>query len=399
MSESFNFYLPTRIIFGKDKVDQLASVSLPGQKALIVTTSGGSIIRNGSLSRVEASLSIQGIEYVVFSEISSNPDTTSIANGAECARASSCDFVIGLGGGSAIDAAKAIAVLAKNGNNFWDYIQRGSGGRKRPKNGALPVIAIPTTAGTGTEADPWLVVSNHDTGEKIGCGWDFTYPTISIVDPSLMMSVPKSFTAMQGMDAFFHASEGYIATCATPVSEMFSLQAISLLSRYLPTAVNNGSDEEARSKVAWASTAAGIVESLSDTVSQHYVSHAITAYHENVPHGAALIALCVSYFSVFVDTIPEKLSIMASAMGAGDNFASPREGALCFIEALKKLIRDIGMEDLDLKEYGVTADEASLIAHKAYETDGHLFGITPADISEEQMTQIVKESIGGHQYE
>ena len=399
MSESFNYFLPTKIMFGMNKIDQLSTITLPGTKALIVTTSGGSIIRNGSLDRLKKALEERGIDYEIFAKVNANPDTASIALGASLAKETSCDFVIGLGGGSAIDAAKAIAVLSKNGTDFWNYIQRGSGGKKYPENGALPIIAIPTTAGTGTEADPWLVVSNHETDEKIGCGWDFTYPVLSIVDPSLMMSVPQALTAMQGMDAFFHAAEGYIASCATPVSEMFSLQAISLLAAYLPTAVKNGSDKEARTKVAWASTAAGIVESLSDTVSQHYVSHAITALHENVPHGAALIALCVSYFSVFVDTIPEKLATMATAMGAEKQFSSPREGALCFIDLLKKLIADIGMADLDLKDYGVSESEAAAIAHKAYVTDGHLFGITPADISETDMTQIIIESIRGHYHE
>lgn len=393
MLKDFNYYMPTRIYFGADKIDLLATLTLPGKRALIVTTNGGSIKRNGTLDRVTSGLSRQGISYVLFQEISSNPDINDIAAGADLARKEDCDFVIGLGGGSAIDAGKAIAVLAKNGDNFWNFIQRGSGGRQFPANGALPIIAIPTTAGTGTETDPWLVASNPATNEKIGCGWDFTYPTFSIVDPTLMLSIPKSFTAMQGMDAFFHAAEGYIATCSTPASELFSLQAISLIAKSLPAAVADGNNLEARADIAWASTAAGIVESLSDTVSQHYISHAITALHENVPHGAALIALCIPYFSCFVDTIPEKLSTMAAAMGADKSFSTPEEGARCFIHMLRRLIVDVGMGDYDLKDAGVNPEEAATITGKAYETDGHLFSITPAEITEEKMTEIVESAI------
>jgi alcohol dehydrogenase len=395
MLEGFQYYMPTKIIFGENKIDVLSDIKLPGKKALIVATKGGAVVRNKALDRLITALERQGTEYEVYREVSANPDTAAVANGAEKARAEECDFVIGLGGGSAIDAAKAIAVLAKNGTDFWQYIQRGSGGRKYPENGALPIVAIPTTAGTGTEADPWLVVSNHETDEKIGCGWAFTYPSLAVVDPSLMLSVPPAFTAYQGMDAFFHAAEGYIATCATPVSEMFSLQAIERIARYLPAAVKDGSDMEARANIAWASTAAGIVESLSDTISQHYVSHAVTAMHGNVPHGAALISLSIPYFSVFVDTVPEKLTALAEAMGACGKFTDPKEGALCFMDALKKLIADIGMKNLNLGEFGVTVEEAAGIVQKAYETDGHLFGITPAEISEAQMTEIVKKSIKG----
>ena len=394
MFGSFQFYLPTKIIFGAGTLNKIAEYSLPGKKALIVTTQGGSARRNGALDNLTSGLDAAGICYSVFDGIHANPDTESILKGAACARRDDCDFIIGLGGGSAVDAAKAIAVLTKNGGDFWDYIQRGSGGRRYPKYGALPIVAIPTTAGTGTEADPWLVVSNLSSGEKIGCGWDFTYPVLSIVDPALMLTVPPKHTAYQGMDAFFHAAEGFVATCATPVSELFSLQAISLIAEYLPAAVHNPADLNARSMVAWASTAAGIVESLSDTISQHYISHAVTAAHENVPHGAALIALSVPYFEQFTDIIPEKLDKMAAVMNAG-HIESPRKKDLSFIQSLQDLIRDVGMAGLNLKSFGVSYGEASSIVRRAYETDGHLFGITPVSISMEQMTVIVKRAIEG----
>jgi alcohol dehydrogenase len=393
MINGFQFFIPTQIYFGAGKLSLLSSLKLPGTKALIVTTSGGSLKRNGVLDRIRALLLANHVESVVFNQVTANPTTTQIAAGADMARINQSDFVLGVGGGSALDAAKAIAVLARNPGNFWDYIQRGSGGRKKPSQGALPVVAIATTAGTGTEADPWLVVSNPVTDEKIGCGWDFTFPTISIIDPELMLSVPPDYTAFQGMDAFFHAVEGYIATCATEVSDLFALQTVSLIAKSLPEAVRDGGNLSARADVAWASTSAGIVETLSDTVSQHYISHAISAFYPAVPHGAALISICIEYFTRMKSAVPDRLSKLAAAMGVDGGEKSPEKGADCFIVALCELIDKVGMGKLDLKTYGVDIEKAAAISAKAFDTDGHLFEITPVQLSREEVADIVRKSI------
>ena len=154
-----------------------------------------------------------------------------------------------------------------------------------PENKALPLVAIPTTAGTGTESDPWTVITKSDTNEKIGWGCDDTFPVLSIIDPELMLSVPPKMTAYTGMDAFFHAAECYIANVNQPASDLFALEAISLITKYLPEAVNKGSDIEARTKLAWASTEAGICESLSCCIAHHSMEHAVSAYYPDVPHG------------------------------------------------------------------------------------------------------------------
>lgn len=150
-----------------------------------------------------------------------------------------------------MDSAKSIAVMAANPGNYWDYIQGGSGKGLPIPNKPLPIVCITTTAGTGTEADPWTVITKEDTQEKIGFGCRGTFPTMSIVDPELMLSVPPKLTAYQGFDALFHAVEGYMATIASPMGDMFALQAIEYIAKYLPRAVNNGDDLERAPMWLW----------------------------------------------------------------------------------------------------------------------------------------------------
>lgn len=221
--------------------------------------------------------------------------------GAALAKAESCDFVVGLGGGSSIDSAKSIAVMATNPGDYWDYISGGSGKEKPVVNAPLPIVAITTTAGTGTEADPFTVITKEDTEEKIGFGVDGTFPVLSIVDPELMASVPAHLTAYQGFDALFHSTEGYLNRTANPISDMFALKAIELIGKSLPTAVKNGQDLEARTNVALANTLAGMVESLSGCISEHSIEHALSAYHPALPHGAGLIMISAAYYENFCE--------------------------------------------------------------------------------------------------
>ena len=209
MIPDFIFHIPTKIVFGRGKLAQLAEEPLPGKKALIVISAGGSMKRHGYLDAVTRAFEKQSVQSVVFDKILPNPISDHVAEGAEMARKEGCDFVLGLGGGSTIDSAKSIAVMAKNPGEYWDYIHGGTGKGKPVEGGVLPLVAIPTTAGTGTEADPWTVVTNMATREKIGFGTPETFPKLSIVDPDLMKSVPPHLTAYHGMDAFFHAAGFY----------------------------------------------------------------------------------------------------------------------------------------------------------------------------------------------
>ena len=245
----FSVHIPTKILFGCGELKKLATEKLPGKKALIVISGGTAMKKYGYLDKVIGLLKENNVTSIVFDKILPNPIKSHVMEAATVCRENQCDFVVGLGGGSSIDSAKSIAVMACNEGDYWDYINGGTG-KGRPVTKALPVIAIPTTAGTGTEADPWTVITNEERQEKIGFGNELTFPVLSIVDPELMVSIPPHLTAYQGFDAFFHAAEGFIANCATPISDLYALEAIRLLYKYLPVAVKDGKDLKARAKVA-----------------------------------------------------------------------------------------------------------------------------------------------------
>jgi len=389
MKMNFNYYMPTRILFGPGKLKELATTPyLPGKKALIVISSGNSMRKHGYLERVMAYLKENGVESAVFDKIIPNPIAEHVAEGAATAKENNCDFVVGLGGGSSIDSAKSIAVMATNPGGYWDYIHGGSGKGFAVKRRALPIVAVTTTAGTGTEADPWTVITKPETNEKIGFGNDHTYPCLSIVDPELMISIPPKYTAFQGMDAFFHSAEAYLATVSQPASDSHALESIRLITKYLPIAVNDGDNLEARTAVAWANTAAGFVQSLSSCISQHSMEHALSAYHPELPHGAGLITLSVPYFSFLAGKCGERFINMARAMGEDVDALPAKEKPYAFITALKKLIKNIGMEDLKLSDYGVNKEEAKTLAENSLHTMGGLFAVTPHKFTLQEVTGI-----------
>ena len=200
----FSVHIPTKILFGCGELKKLATEKLPGKKALIVISGGTAMKKYGYLDKVIGLLKENNVTSIVFDKILPNPIKSHVMEAATVCRENQCDFVVGLGGGSSIDSAKSIAVMACNEGDYWDYINGGTG-KGRPVTKALPVVAIPTTAGTGTEADPWTVITNEERQEKIGFGNELTFPVLSIVDPELMVSIPPHLTAYQGFDAFFHA--------------------------------------------------------------------------------------------------------------------------------------------------------------------------------------------------
>ncbi len=389
----FTHYMPSRIFFGAGALDQIGKIGLPGKKALIVISAGKSMRQNGYLDRLIALLRQNGAEAVVFDKIQPNPVKSHVMEAAELARSAGCDFVIGLGGGSSIDSAKSIAVMAKNPGDYWDYVGGGSGKGQAVTNGALPIIAVTTTAGTGTEADPWTVITKEDTNEKIGYGNDHTFPLVSIVDPELMLSVPPHLTAYQGMDAFFHAAEGVIATCASPMGDLYALKSIETIARWLPVAVKDGSNQEARAQMAFANMLSGFVESISSCTSEHSLEHALSAYHPELPHGAGLTILSVAYFSFFLDRIPGHLyESMARAMGKDVDALPADQRPAAFITALKKLIAACGLDGLKMSDYGVRREEIPALAKNARDTMGGLFELDRYKLSFEDTVTIFEKA-------
>lgn len=382
--ESFKTFIPTKLFFGFGEIRRLATEPMPGKKALIVISCGTSMKRLGYLKKVETFLGENGVETVVFDQILPNPIKEHVMEGARICREEGCDFVVGLGGGSSIDSAKSIAIMAVNEGDYWDYMQGGSGGKKLVTK-ALPIIAIPTTAGTGTEVDLWTVITNGE--EKLGFGCDFTYPKMAIVDPDFMMSVPSHLTAYQGFDAFFHSSEGYIANISTPVSRLYSLKSISLLYKYLPRAVENGHDKEARYYVALASTLAGIVESTSGCISEHALEHAISGLFPKVTHGAGLIAISLAYFKTFEKDVPELYAEMANVMLERNDCDSGD-----FIKALARMQQYCKVDDLKMSVWGIHESDLPRFLDNARTNSKRSFTLDPRPLTDEDILNIYKES-------
>lgn len=383
---SFQMYVPTRILFGAGKLNELSAQQLPGKKALLVISNGRAVRENGALARTREQLSAAGVESVVFDRVQANPLKTTVMDGAAFARAQGCDFVVALGGGSVMDASKAIAAMATNEGDLWDYVAGGTGKGRPLAEEPLPVIAITTTAGTGSEVDQYGVITNEETNEKIGFGgFDSLFPKLAVVDPELMTSVPPRFTAYQGFDALLHSVECYIAAPASLMSDMYALTAIENIGKYLVRAVKDGSDLEAREGVAFANTLSGVVMTISACTSEHSMEHAMSAYHQNLPHGAGLIMISEAYFTHFIEqhACDDRFVRMAQALGMKDA-AQPMD----FIHALVKLQEDCGVADLKMSDYGITEDEFLTLAQNARATMGGLFACDRVPLSDEACAAI-----------
>lgn len=386
----FDFSIPTKVLFGVGKLDELKREDLFGKLALVVASAEDAARGSDTLDRVLTALKHQNIDYMIFDKVRQNPSKAHVMEAAQFARDNFCDVVIGVGGASVIDSAKAIALMARNPGDLWDYVVTGSGKGLPVKNKALPIVAVITTAGTGSEIDPWLDVTNEDAREKIGFGVPSTFPRLSVVDPELTVSVPPFLTAIQGFDAFFHAVEGFIAEIATPISEAFSLQTIRLIYKNLPQAVRDGSDIEARTNIALAGLLSGMVQSTSSCTSQHSMEHAMSAYHPELPHGAGLLMISDAYFSFFAKYVPDRFIKMAHMMGEVTDGLSDAEKPMAFVRAMQKLKKECGVDNLKMSDYGIKPDEMETLARGAHKMMSNLFAMDRYTLSLQENIDIFK---------
>ena len=386
----FRIYIPTRTLFGTGMVKELHNQQLPGKKAMIVISNGRSTKDNGYLNTVESELQQAGVETAVFDQVEANPLKSTVMAGAAFAKENNCDFLVALGGGSVMDASKAMAFMATNPGDVWDYISGGTGKGQTMVNKPLPLVCITTTAGTGSEADQWGVITNDETNEKIGCGgYDELITVLSIVDPEMMKSVPAKNTAYQGFDALFHSTECYISKTASLMSDMYALTAIENVAKYLPRAVANGADMEARERVAFANNLSGAVMTFCSTTAEHSLEHAMSAYHQDLPHGAGLIMISKAFYEFFIEkhACDERFIKMAQAMGMPD--ADKPED---FITMLVNLQKACGVANLKMSDYGFTPDEFDTLATNAKETMGGLFLANPYELKHEDCVEIYRKS-------
>ena len=343
-----------------------------------------------TLKNFENELKQSHVEYVIFDKIGSNPTKPVVEEGGRFAKENGCDFIVALGGGSVMDASKAIGIMATNeSDDLWDYVMFGKGKKQWPPMPSLPIVAITTTAGTGSETDGGGVITNPETQEKTGVFGTGTMPVLAIVDPELMTSVPSAFKAYQGFDALFHSTEGYISANRNEFSKMVAAEAIKNVSRNLVTSIREPENIEAMSNVAFGSYLSGIQMTVGTCVSAHPLEHALSAYHEKLPHGAGLIMISKAFYSFFINkhVCDDRFIEMAKLMGMED--ASKPED---FITMLVKLQEDCNVAELKMSDYRITPEEFPKMAENARATLGINFENDMYKLTNEDCVTIYQES-------
>ena len=388
---AFTFQLPTRVVFGRGELDHLGREAQGlGRRALVVT--GASAMRkHGCLDRAEVSLREAGVEPVVFDGVPPNPTDAVVDQGAEVARRERCDLVIGLGGGSPMDAAKGIAVGATHEGGIWEYIRPTDGGRRSVTSATLPIVCVPSTAGTGSEVTPFAVISNPDVVEKAALFDATIFPRVAVVDPELTFSAPPDVTAATGVDAFAHALESYVAVRAQPFSDALAREAIRLVGRFLPPLVRDGADEGARCQMVLASLLAGAALSNPGGGVMHALEHPITARFGEVSHGQGLAAVMPACVWFSYAHARGKFDDVAHLLGA-DAASGPPGDATVVLDAIQRLLRDAHM-DVSLAQFGITAADCDVIAADTARYMSRAAANSPGDATEDDFRGILRDSL------
>ena len=305
------FYNPGRIICGPDALSELSGAAQLGQRPLLVT--GTTFARrSGLLSKVDKILTAAGTEPVVFDKVPRDPPIAIAEDAADQARTHSCDFVLGIGGGSPMDVAKAVAVLLKNPSPLSRYL-----GSEKLEHPAAPVVCIPTTAGTGSEVTKYSVFVDPSTGTKKTIAAESTIPRLALLDPSLTVSLPADLTAETGMDAFSHALESYLAVAANPLSDAFNVQALEMIVRALPAVLMKPADLVLRQQMLLASALAGMSLNSTGTILNHGMAYALTVGYA-IGHGRANAILLPYTIAYLAADYPLKISRLCGILGCED---------------------------------------------------------------------------------
>lgn len=388
--KSLDFFIPTRVVFGAGRLNELASMKLPGVKALICVTEDGLMEKLGIQQRVIELLKKNNVTSVIFDQVTPNPTRKGVMAATKLAKENKCDFFIGLGGGSSIDTAKATSIMMVNEGDLWDYASLGTGGRKEVV-GAFPVMTISTTSGTGTETDPYCVITNEETGEKLDFALDEIFPRISIIDPELMKSLPRTLTLYQGFDAIFHAAECFVTNNGNNrLIDLFAIDAVEKVCQNLQKVLDNGDDIEARSHMAYAADIlCGFTQALGPVTSHHIIAQALGGIYPNVAHGATLILTAEQYYKHAQKLQPKKYDEIGAVMGEAIDPSNPG-GA--FVTALVKLMKSTGAYDLTMSSFGITKEGLAKIADISANVVGYDIDTYDVPVTEKDTLDILMKS-------
>lgn len=379
----FSFTVPKKTVFGIDAIETVKDDIIRfGKKAFVVT--GPIVEKTGLAKKVIDNLSKWGIESTLYAGIIGEPTDIAISEGVNAYRLNKCDFFIGVGGGSPLDAVKAINAMNKLPGAVADYVG------KEIIGDFDPMVLIPTTAGTGSESTKYTVITDTKRNIKMLLKGEKLLPDLAIIDPTFSLSAPAKVTAATGMDALTHAVEAYTSRKANVMTDIFAISAIKKIFKYLPKVYSNGKDLEAREQLAIAAYEAGICINNSSVTIVHGMSRPIGALF-HVPHGisnAMLIKECLSYVK---DGVPDKFAQIAKEIGVSNESATNEEATIAFINALESLC--VVLEIPSLKEYGIDKNKYDAFIDKMAQDaiDSKSPDNTMKEITKEDIIKIYKK--------
>jgi phosphonate metabolism-associated iron-containing alcohol dehydrogenase len=373
MTDVWLYYIPTKIVFGVGSLNKLTKVvGTFSPKKIVLVTGKQSMKKFGIADKIIENL--KGYNVAIYDNVEHNPITRNVEDGVQFLRKEEGDLVIGLGGGSAIDFAKAIAVLLKNPGSVSDYLST----NREIINRGIPVIAIPTTAGTGSEVTQYASIIHKDMKKKISLTHDYVRPNVAIVEPTLTVTMPKFVTAITGLDALSQCIEAYWSRNHTPMSDIFALNGIKLISENLVNAYNFPDKIEFRSNMSLASLFSGIAISIARTTIIHSVSYPLTV-HFNVPHGLSCSLTLPSFIRYNSEVIEGRILDMAKALNT--------ETVEDFIRKIEEIIVNVKLPRR-LSEVGVKSEDINLIVKEGFRSDRA--GNNPREVTVEELREVLK---------
>lgn len=381
----FSWELPSKVEFGIGVAGHVAElVKSYGEKHVLLVVDPG-LLSTDVVDRVTVPLEKGGVTYTVFSEIEPEPDAKGVDAGLEMARSEGCGAVVGVGGGSTLDTAKAIAVMLRNKGHIRDY----AGENLIPRPG-VPMMALPTTAGTGSEVTIWAVIAEKDKQTKYGVGSLYMTASIALCDPELTLTLPPHITATSGIDALSHALESYVNKATQPISEALSIQAMELVARSLRTAVVSGENIQARSDMLLASLMAGLAFNSTRLGIAHALAMPLGANFK-IPHSVIITILLpeVMQFNLIGDL--DKYIRIAQIFGELPEGVPRREAAELSVKAIRRLIEDVGASDC-LADYGVREEHLYDLATAGINTGN--IPVNPRKPTVEDLVEIMRRTIG-----
>jgi alcohol dehydrogenase class IV len=343
--KEMNIIWPGRLLFGAGVLRSLGDEAKGlGKRAMVATTKD--LVSLGLAERVGGLLKSAGLSVTLYDSVLPDPTSQAVDEAAEIARAAACDLVIGLGGGSAIDFAKGVAVAATHPGSIWEYITYTGANAKPLVNALLPVVAIPTTAGTGSEATQGTVLDNEQTKMKAALLNPQVYPRLALVDPELTYTMPKTVTAMTGFDALTHGIEAYLNLArSNPVSDLYALETVRRVSRSLPRVLSDPNDRDARAEMSLAATFGGVSIALSNATVAHAMGLPMGA-RLGTPHGLALSRLLPPVLDRSWKVQPARCAELADAAGASSAGMTTDEKARQLCAWLRRFIAELGLDKL-----------------------------------------------------